>query len=115
MVKTSFQSGQKLVELDFLDTHLGFLALTYSRPCSHRKYDALSDEHSQRIFTTSVAQPQGGGRVTSLALTHANPESQFLCCSSGARTVFQGESCLNCCIKEAQAEFGEETFLVIVS
>jgi len=61
------------------------------------------------ILVTSVAAPFAE-RSISLTLTHRDSEAQFLCGVPGVRTLFQGNSCLKCAIKQAR----EEQFKIVI-
>lgn len=106
IIRTMVEFSGTTFELNFLHLHFAYMGLSYSAPCVHSPRDTLDPDNSIDIITTSLANPSGLEEKIYLVLTHGNPEAQFLCGNWGTRTLFQGNSCLNCVIKDArQNEF----------
>ena len=104
------QSARRVFNLSFYSLHIASMGLTSARACDHNPATQvfLSDE----ILTTTVDAPlaedewDGGGKpdggILSVVLVHGSPEAQLLAGVEGARSIFQGDSCLGCAVAEAQ-------------
>lgn len=105
LLRSRIQSSTKSCHVNFLDVHLGFLGLTPADECDHVRHSALEGEFTEGVIATSVQAPVAKGLSTlALTLTHWNPESQFLCCSSSSPALYQGSCCLTCAVAQARGE-----------
>jgi hypothetical protein len=103
VIRTMIQfAGTTIVEPDFFDLHMAYMSLLFANPCTHNPRDPLQQDNAANVMTTSVATPTAPKGKIALVLTHGSPEAQFLCGCYGTRTLFQGDSCLNCVVKEAR-------------
>lgn len=103
LLQTRIQSSTKSCHVDFLDIHLGYLCLSPADECEHAPNSALDAEYASGVICTSVQTPGArGANVLALALTHWNPESQFLCCSYSSPALYQGSCCLTCAVLQAR-------------
>jgi hypothetical protein len=103
-LRTAVQMVSEVVWLDFLQIHLAHMSLSFAKGCRHGR-GPLDKNLSDQVVTTSVATPvispeHHPKAKLSLALTHDNSEAQFLSCEYRVRTLFQGNSCLNCAVKK---------------
>ena len=130
-VETTVQMSTQTVSLDFYKQHVGYMGVNIATKCGHNTRKPLS-QSSVPVIATSVSAPVVYPKLQynrdadhnktrkevrnlsqiGMVLTHNNAEAQFLACELGAPTLFQGESCLDCAVKEAY-ELGME--LVIQS
>jgi hypothetical protein len=101
VIRTIIQISSKSIEVDFHSLHLAYISVSVGDTCHHNRRDPLTITGTSLVLT-SVTSPVASGERLSLALTHCNPEAQFLCCAPGVRILFQGNSCLNCAVKHAQ-------------
>ena len=102
LLRTLVQASGKTIELHFFDTYLASLGTTMAESCVHDPKDALDRLSSRKVVTTSVATPIALGKRISITFTHGDPEAQFLCCTKGARALYQSRCCLNCAVQEAK-------------
>lgn len=104
IIRTMVQISTKTLKLDFYNQHLAYMSVNIATRCDHDTGKPLGQSTSLQVTPTSVLAPVACTERTtdiSVALTHKNPEAQFLACNYGTRTLFQGDSCLNCAVKEA--------------
>jgi len=105
LLRSRIQSSTKSCYVNFLDIHLGFLCLTPADECDHVRNSALEASFTEGVVATSVQAPAAKGANTlALTLTHWNPESQFLCCSSSSPALYQGSCCLTSAVAQARGE-----------
>ncbi|OBT52985.1 hypothetical protein VE04_08315 [Pseudogymnoascus sp. 24MN13] len=105
LLRSRIQSSTKSCHVNFLDVHLGFLGLTPADVCDHTRHSALDAEFTEGVMATSVQAPAAkGANILALTLTHWNPESQFLCCSTSSPALYQGSCCLTCAVAQAREE-----------
>jgi hypothetical protein len=105
LLRSRIQSSTKSCHVNFLDIHLGFLGLTPADVCDHIRHSALDAEFTEGVMATSVQAPAAKSANTlALTLTHWNPESQFLCCSTSSPALYQGSCCLTCAVAQAREE-----------
>lgn len=105
LLRSRIQSSTKSCHVDFLDVHMGFLGLTPADECDHVRHSALEAEFTEGVMATSVQAPAAkSANILALTLTHWNPESQFLCCTSSSRALYQGSCCLTCAVVQAREE-----------
>jgi len=111
-IRTVVQMSTKSVSLDFCKQHLAYMAVNTATPCGHDRSPLELAILSPRIIrTTSLSAPalneadasviRGSPQTIAMALTHKNAEAQFLACVLTVPTLFQGDSCLECAVKEA--------------
>jgi len=104
----------KQVEMSFQQLLLGYMGVKVADECSHNPKSPLESHHTSNVVTESVdyvvpvPRPQMSRIV--LMLTYGSPKARFLACGNGGRTLFMGNSCLNCAVKQAK----EEGFDVII-
>jgi hypothetical protein len=99
----AIQMKGKEIKVGFLELHLNFISMNVARACSHNPTAPLDKKKTRLVVPTSAAAPIATGNLISIALTHKNPEAQFLSC--GLRSaLFQGNACLNCAVDEAVRE-----------
>jgi len=118
IIRALVQVSTKTKSIDFCKQHLAYMGVNIGTPCGHNTQNPLSHS-SIPVVSTSVLAPalpvvtrEETLSKIAMVLTHRNPEAQFLACKFGLRTLFQGNSCLDCAVKEAY-KFGYE--LVIQS
>ena len=115
VIRTEIEYSTKVVEIDFLAVHIAHISVLMDSNCGHSRRAELSNVDN--VIATSVLFPGPPGEytprtlwskwdksTTSITLTSGNPESQFLCCLRGVPTIFQGNSCLDCVMREAKKQ-----------
>jgi len=100
LIRTVIRMNGKEVNVDFLELQLSYMALNIACECSHNPRTPLGKSKVGLVMTTSVASPLANGDLISIALTHHNPEAQFLCCETGY-ALFHDRACLDCAVEEA--------------
>ncbi|KAI0410734.1 hypothetical protein F5X98DRAFT_384991 [Xylaria grammica] len=91
----------QVIEISFYDMHLAYMATSVANACAHDPNDLLARPTSKNVITTGVEAPVASQGRTSLVLTHGVSEAQILAGVLGVPSLFQGESCLNCMLKDA--------------
>lgn len=106
ILRTSIEVTGTTFDLNLLNLHLAYMTLSFSNPCNHNPLDNVGSENAADVVPTKVrTDGELKGRI-GLFLTHGDPEAQFLCLvhSPGLRTLFQGNCCLNCAVRDAREE-----------
>ena len=117
-IRTKVQVSTKTVSLDFYKQHLAYMGVNIGTTCGHDTRNPLPQSPVTVTATTVSASGVDGFDFPKcnkernllkigMVLTHKNAEAQFLACVWDKPTLFQGDSCLNCTVKEAY-ELGVE-------
>jgi len=106
IMRALVQVSTKIISLDFYHQHLAYMGVNIGTPCGHNTQNPLSHSSIPVVSTSVLAPALVWTREETLSkiamvLTHRNPEAQFLACHLNTRTLFQGDSCLDCAVKEA--------------
>jgi hypothetical protein len=108
MLRTTIYFNTHLVDVNFLDIHIGFLCCFPAAECEHHTERPLQTPiDGKDVRTTSVISPlpeSGKLECVAITLTHRNKEAQFLCCAYDYNSLYQAGACLECAVKEAQRE-----------
>ncbi|KAK6340179.1 hypothetical protein TWF730_001947 [Orbilia blumenaviensis] len=104
-LRTSVEVGGRMINLSFYALQMAYMSTTIAPPCHHVRntsppppYDANS------IVATGVEAPLASRGRLSVASVHKNSVAQYLVGIQGARSLFQGNSCLDCVMKKAQLD-----------
>ncbi|KAI1313352.1 hypothetical protein F5Y03DRAFT_406603 [Xylaria venustula] len=99
--RISFQDH--VLEMSFYDTHLAYMATSMTHACNHDPSGVVALSDATSIIATGVEAPVSSDERTSVVLTHGDKEAQFLAGVLGIPSLFQGGSCLNCMLQDANA------------
>lgn len=99
-------------EVNFLDVHLGLMKLTPSDICEHAlRTPFIPQDDKPPVMATCVTAPVASGtKAIGVTLTHRDGESQFLCCTSEVRQLYQGDCCISCAVTQAR----EQEYAVVI-
>ncbi|KAJ4265323.1 hypothetical protein NW762_004608 [Fusarium torreyae] len=103
LLRCQIKQVNSIIDVNFLDLHLGLVRLSPAKGCGHSLSAPL--ELTESVKATSVMAPVASGiGAIGVTLTHRNDESQFLCCTSGVRQLYQGDCCMLCAVAQAERE-----------
>jgi hypothetical protein len=111
LLRSIIQFSTKSCRVNFLAIHLGFLNLSPARACEHYLRGPLEAKLADQVIATSAEAPSAKGKNRrAVTLTQKNTESQFLCCTTGVPSLYQGDCCLTCAVEQARE--GEYTMII---
>ncbi|KAM0554011.1 hypothetical protein ACHAPJ_007086 [Fusarium lateritium] len=103
MLRCQIQQANGIIEVKFLDMHLGLMALSPANKCEHPIPAPL--ELTASVMAASVMAPVASQHhVIGITVTHRNDESQFLSCTNCGRQLYQGDCCMPCAVAQAKRE-----------